>query len=142
MKIDDTIGCLLETVEGFPKAEAKLVKDVLVSAGKHGLDNLPPVDKAKMALAMSRYGLTMEEGVALYGKYVGNWGGEATRWRFDGKKNGKVIASQTRCPGRELHLEVKVSHRASGRATATIWPRSASGSWTRTGTWRPMPSCP
>ena len=109
VKIDDTIGCLLETVEGFPKAEAKLVKDVLVSAGKHGLDNLPPMDKAKMALAMSRYGLTMEEGVALYGKYVGNWGGEATRWRFDGKKKGKVIASQTKSPGESLHLEVRVS---------------------------------
>jgi hypothetical protein len=40
---------------------------------------------------------------------VGNWGGEATRWRFDGKKNGKVIAGQTKRPGELLHLEVKVS---------------------------------
>ncbi len=109
VKVDDTIGCLLETVEGFPKAEAKLVKDVLVAAGRHGLNNLPVKDRAKMALAMSRYGFTMEQGVALFGKYVGNWGGEATRWRFVGKKKGKVIASQTKSPGSRLHLEVKVS---------------------------------
>ena len=109
VKVDDTIGCLLETVEGFPKAEAKLVKDVLIAAGKHGLSNLPVKDRAKMLAAMSRYGFTMEQGVALFGKYVGNWGGEATRWRFDGKKKGKVIASQTKSPGLRLHLEVKVS---------------------------------
>ena len=109
VKVDDTIGCMLETVEGFEKAKAQLVKDVLVAAGKHGMANLPVADKAKMLAAMARYGLKMEDGVALYGKYVGNWGGEATRWRFDGKKNGKVIASQTRCPGGKLRLEVKVS---------------------------------
>lgn len=112
VQVDDTIGCMLETVEGFPKAEAKLVKDVLVSAGKHGLDNLPPADRGKLLLAMSRYGLTMEECAALFGKYVGNWGGEATRWRFDGKKDGQVIASRTLCPGTALRLEVTVSHTA------------------------------
>ncbi len=109
VQVDDTIGCLLETAEGFPKMEARLVKDVLTSAGKHGLSNLPLTDKAKMAFAMGRYGLTMKEGVALYGRYVGNWGGEATVWRFDGRRNGKVIASQTLCPGSKLHLEVTVS---------------------------------
>ena len=105
VKIDDTIGCLLETQEGFPKAKARLIKDVLASAGKHGLANLPALDKAKMLAVMARYGLTLQEGVALYGKYVGNWGGEATVWRFEGKKDGRLIASQTRCPGSKLHLE-------------------------------------
>ena len=58
---------------------------------------------------MTRYGMKMKDVSDLYGKYVGNWGGEATVWRFDGKKDGKVIASATRCPGQDLHLEVKVS---------------------------------
>jgi beta-galactosidase len=109
VQVDDLIGCMLETVEGFSPEKAKLVKTVLLSAGKHGLANLPAADKGRMLLAMKRYGMTLEQGVALYGKYVGNWGGEATRWRFDGKKDGRVIASQTRCPGSTLHLEVRVS---------------------------------
>ena len=112
VKVDDLIGCMLETVEGFPKEKARLVKTVLLSAGKHGLANLPLADKGRMLLAMKRYGMSLEEGVALFGKYVGNWGGEATRWRFDGKKDGKVVVSQTRCPGSTLHLEVRVSHTA------------------------------
>ena len=109
VQVDDLIGCMLETVEGFSPEKAKLVKTVLLSAGKHGLANLPAADKGRMLLVMKRYGMTLEQGVALYGKYVGNWGGEATRWRFDGKKDGRVIASQTRCPGSTLHLEVRVS---------------------------------
>ena len=107
--IDDTIGCLLETVEGFPPEEARLVKEVLQAAARHGMADLPAQDKAKMLLCMKRYGLTIEQGVALYGKYVGNWGGEATRWRFEGKTDGAVTASQTCCPGQDLHLEVTVS---------------------------------
>ena len=70
---------------------------------------MPPADKAKMAWAMLHYKMKMEDGVRLYGKYVGNWGGEATRWRFDAKKNGKVVKSVTRCPGSRLHLAASAS---------------------------------
>ena len=59
---------------------------------------------------MLKYGMTFQDGVDLYGKYVANWGGEATVWRLDGKKDGKVIVSVTCCPRSKLHLDVKVSH--------------------------------
>jgi beta-galactosidase len=67
--------------------------------------------KIKMLWCMLRYHMSFQDGVELYGEYVGNWGGEATRWRFDAIKDGKVVASQTKCPGNELHIEAKVSHR-------------------------------
>ena len=41
---------------------------------------------------------------------MGNWGGEATVWRFDAVKNGEVVKSVTCCPSAKLHLEVKASH--------------------------------
>lgn len=108
--IDDTIGELLRTQEGFPEQKAELLRRCLVSAGKYGLANMPAADKAKMLWCMLRYHMSMEEGVALYGKYVGNWGGEATRWRFDAVKNGTVVASQTKAPGKRLHIEARPSH--------------------------------
>ena len=107
--IDDTIGCLLETQEGFEPAKAKLLKEALLAAGKYGIANMPLADKAKMGWAMLRYGMKYEDGYALYGKYVGNWGGEATRWRFEGRTGGRTVASQTRAPGGKLHLEVRAS---------------------------------
>lgn len=112
LRVDDTIGCLLETQEGFPKKKADLLRRCLLSAGKHGLAGMPLTDKLRMAWAMVRYKLTMDDGVALYGKYVGNWGGEATVWRFDAICSGKVVASVTRCPSAKLHLEVKASRTA------------------------------
>ena len=107
--IDDTIGNLVETQEKLPHAEAELLRECMLAAARDGLANLGPVDKLKLLRCMAQYGLTMEDGVALYGKYVSNWGGTATVWRFEAVKNGKVIAVREKCPGRKLHLEVKAS---------------------------------
>ena len=107
--IDDKIGDLLRSQEGFEPLKAKFMHDLLLSAEKNGLANLPAADKLKMGALMLRYGMSFEDGVALYGKYVGNWGGEATRWRFDAKVGGKVVASVTRAPGAKLHLECTAS---------------------------------
>ena len=63
-----------------------------------------------MLWCMARYGLKFQDGVDLYGKYVANWGGSATAWRFDGLKNGEVVSSVTCRPSAKLHLEVKASH--------------------------------
>ena len=110
--VDDTIGRLLETQEGFGVKKAELLRRCLVSAGKHDLANMPLADKLRMLLAMVRYRMSMQDGVDLYGKYVGNWGGEATRWRFAAKKQGVTVAERTCCPGKTLRLEVKVSQTA------------------------------
>ncbi len=110
--LDDTIGCLLETQEGFSHGKAELLRGCLVSAGKYGLANMPLGDKLKMLWAMVRYKMSFQDGVALYGKYVGNWGGEATRWRFAARKDGVTVAERICCPGKALHLDVRV-----GRST-------------------------
>ncbi|MCM1327830.1 MAG: glycoside hydrolase family 2 protein [Ruminococcus sp.] len=107
---EDTVGELLETKEGFSHAKAEILRECLLAAGKYGLAGLPLKYKLKMLWCMARYGLKFEDGVNLYGKYVANWGGEATCWRFDGIKDGKVIASVTCRPSAKLRLEVKASH--------------------------------
>ena len=112
MCVSDTIGCLLQTQEGFDEKKAAVLRKCLLSAGKYGLAGMPLGDKLQMGLAMLRYHMTFDDGVALYGKYVSNWGGEATRWRFEAKRGGKTVASVTRAPGSCLHLEVRSSHTA------------------------------
>ena len=107
--MDDTIGELLETQEHFSPSKAAAVRDCLLAAGKYGLAGLPLAYKVKFGWCMLHYKMTFEDGVALYGKYVGNWGGEATRWRFDAKDGEKTVASVTVSPSGKLHLEVSVS---------------------------------
>ena len=109
MRMENPIGCLLETQEGFSPKKASLLRKCLVAIGKKGLTGLSPADYVRIAWAMIRYQMTMDDAVKLYGKYIGNWGGEATVWRFDAVKDGEVVASVTRCPSAKLHLEVKTS---------------------------------
>ena len=110
MTLTDTLGDLLQTQEGFPEGKAKLLKKALLSAAKYGLGGMPLGDKLRMVYGMLRYRMTLKDGVALYGKYVGNWGGEATVWRFDAIKDGAVVKSVTCCPSAKLHLEAVPSH--------------------------------
>ena len=108
--VDDTIGGLLESQEGFEKPKADLLRNCLLTIQKRGLSNLTPADMAKMGYAMVKYGIKYEDAVALYGKYVGNWGGEATLWRFDAEKDGIITRSITCGPSSRLRLEVTPSH--------------------------------
>lgn len=105
VKIDDTIGEMLETQEHMPKDEADAVRECMLAAGRYGFNMLPARYKAELAYIMLRYKLTFQDGYDLYGKYVANWGGEATRWRFDAVKDGNVVGSITKTPGHSLHLE-------------------------------------
>ena len=109
LAVDDTIGVLLETQEHFDKAKADTLRDCLLAAGRYGLAGLPLRYKLKLAWCMVRYKMSFADGVALYGKYVGNWGGAATRWRFDAKNGDTVVKSVTLCPSHRLHLEVTPS---------------------------------
>ncbi|MBO5129950.1 MAG: glycoside hydrolase family 2 protein [Oscillospiraceae bacterium] len=110
MELTDSIGELLVTQEGYPEKKANLLKKALLSAAKYGLVGMPLMDKLRMVYAMLRYRMTLEDGVALYGKYVGNWGGEATVWRFDAIRDGQVVKSVTCSPDTQLRTEVTVSH--------------------------------
>ncbi len=110
LMIDDTIGCLMEEAEGFDKQKSELIRSCLLAIQKRGLSGLTAADKAKMGYAMVKYGLRYEDAYALYGKYIGNWGGEATQWRLDAEVGGQVVASRTCSPSHKLHLEVRPSH--------------------------------
>ncbi len=109
VKIDDTIGCLLETKEGFTGTKARLIHDALAAAGKYGMAGLPLQYKLMLARCMIQYHMKYEDGVALYGKYVGGWGGDSTEWKFEAVKDGKVVKTVIRSPHTALHLDVQAS---------------------------------
>ncbi len=108
--VDDTIGTLLETQEGFSKKKAALIRVCLLAAGTQGLSGLPLKYRLKLLWCMVRYHMTFDDVVALHSKYVSNWGGSSTVWRFDAKKEGQIVGSVTRSPCTRLHLEVLPSH--------------------------------
>ena len=109
VEIDDIIGDLLNSQEGFTGKKETLIHDCLKAAQKYGISTLPFKYKVKLAWAMLRYRLSYNDGVNLYGKYVGNWGGESTVWTFEAIRSGEVVACSDRAPASRLSLEVRAS---------------------------------
>ena len=72
------------------KWDADNVKKVLMASSMHGM-NLPPRYKLRMAIAILRYGISVEEEMGMYGKYVGNLKDSHTVYRLAGYKGGQLV---------------------------------------------------
>ena len=103
--LSDIVGELLQVNEGFTGGREKLLRECLNAAAKYGMDGLPLKYKLKMGECMVRYGMMVEDGTRLYGKYIGNWGDSVTRWRFEAKKAGCESVTRVKQPTAELKLE-------------------------------------
>ena len=108
IRIDDTIGKLLETNEHFSKEKAADIRKCLLASKKYG-SNLPLRYRLLYAKMMFQYKLSYSDGVTLFGKYVSGWGSDSITWRFDAIKNGKVVKSIIKRPSTKLHLSYQVS---------------------------------
>ncbi len=108
--IDEFIGDSLRTVEGFRRGKAKAVKKVLLAAQKYGIAKLPLSAKLTAAKCMLFYGMKMSDAVDLFGKYVSDWGGTATVYRFEAIKNGLIVKTVEKSPMKAKQLKVQCSH--------------------------------
>lgn len=107
--IDDFIGDQMKEGEGFSDRQNKIVKDALNFSAVYGMENMPLRMKLTMAEAMTRYKMKFDDAYMLFGKYIGNWGGKVTRFRFDGIKNGEVVKTVVKSAMTESKLSVDVS---------------------------------
>ena len=112
IEIDDFLGERLVENEDFPKEQAALVKDVLNYVARFGYAGFPPALKAKAALLMTYWRMGFGDVEALYRKYIGDWGGAATSYRFEAVKDGKVVKTVVKAPVESLHLRVTPSRTA------------------------------
>lgn len=108
--MDDLIGNRLVDEEHFTPEQSAVVKKILMSASRHGLNSLPLSTKVLAAQCILRWGMKMEDAIALYNKYIGNWGGNIPVYRFDAVKDGQVVRSVTKCAVMQGQLKVLVSH--------------------------------
>jgi len=111
IRIDDTIGKLLETNEHFSKEKAADIRKCLLASKKYG-SNLPLRYRLLYAKMMFQYKMSYSDGVSLFGKYVTGWGSDSITWRFDAIKNGEVVKSIIKRPSAKLHLSYQVSRTA------------------------------
>ena len=116
--IDDYIGDLLESEEKMPSEKAKYVAKALNYIGLNGYTRITPA-LAKMALkCMLVYRMSINQIVDLYTKYVGDWGGKSTVYRFDAIRDGKVVKTVTKTPMNKMHLEINAPYTVLSEKTS------------------------
>ncbi len=110
IRVDDYIGNMLVNGEKMSVKKSEAVKEILNETAIVGLNNLSKKTLFKGALISLKYGMKMSDAVGLYDKYVGNWGGKAVTYTFEGITNGKVVATKKITSMRSVMVYAKADH--------------------------------
>jgi beta-galactosidase len=108
--IDDFIGDSLAQNERFRPKHAKEITDAMNLVARGSLNHIPKRLYLTALKLLLIYHIDFAEVTRLYTKYIGDWGGTATTYRFDAIKDGKVVKSVTKEPVREIRLEAEADH--------------------------------
>lgn len=104
--VDDFIGDALDEEGCFSKAQIKGIKEVLNSAARFGVAHLPKSACLAAAKLIVFHRMNMAQAVDLYTRYVGDWGGAATTYRFEAIKDGRVVKTINKEPMKKVELQV------------------------------------
>ncbi len=107
--IDDYIGDGIIQNEKYPAKQAKIITEALNHIALYGYGQLPPKIIWKAFQCFVRYRMTMDEVVGLYTKYVGDWGGTATEFKFEAIKDGQVVKTVIKTPMNKIGLKTTIS---------------------------------
>lgn len=108
--IDDFIGDAIEKNESFKPAQAKEIKNALNLTARYGLSNLPKSVYLTAVKLLTVYHMKPTQAVELYNKYIGDWGGTSTVYRFEAVKDGKVVKTMVKEPPKEVKLWAQADH--------------------------------
>ena len=107
--IDDYVGNLLETNEGFSKKKSRDVAAALNYIGLNGYGKITKKFVSHALTCIIKHHLSINKIVDLYTKYIGDWGESCTVYRFDAIKHGQVVKSVIKQAMNSLNLEIKCS---------------------------------
>ena len=108
--IDDYVGSRMQQIEGFTDHQNQLVKSIMNHIAQYGMDQIPAKIKLQMVQAMVRYHMSVAQAYALYHKYVGNWGGKATTYRFEAIRDGQVVKTLVKATVDRLTIQADCDH--------------------------------
>ncbi len=108
--IDDFVGTAIAEGEKFTPKQAAIVKKILNDTALYGIGGLPKSTYLRAAGLILRYHMGFGDAVTLYNKYIGDWGGTSTTYRFEAIKDGAVVKTITKEPMTQIHLEARADH--------------------------------
>ena len=108
--IDDFIGDSFAQNERFRPKHAKEITDAMNLVARGSLNHIPKRLYLTALKLLLIYHIDFAEVTRLYTKYIGDWGGTATVYRFDAIKDGKVIKSVTKEPVNGIRPQAEADH--------------------------------
>jgi len=110
IEIDDFIGNAIAEGENFKEKQAEEIKEALNYVARNGLSNLPKKIIPIALKMMIVYHMKPTEAVVLYNRYIGDWGGTSTVYKFEAIKDGKVVKTVVKEPMTQMHLHAEADH--------------------------------
>ncbi len=108
--IDDFIGNAIAENERFSPAQERGIRRALNLTARYGLSHLPKSVYLTALKMMLVYHMKPTEAVTLYNRYIGDWGGASTSYRFEAVQDGRVVGTVTKEPMHKVHLEARADH--------------------------------
>ncbi len=105
--IDDFIGNSIAEGENFSPGLVKSLNKGQNAIARYGMADIPKRYYLTVFKVLVLHRMKYRDVADIYNKYVGDWGGTSTKYRFDAIKDGKVVSTVTREPMHEIHLDVK-----------------------------------
>lgn len=112
IRIDDYIGDLLEEEEEMSPSKAADVKAILNEVAKGGLYKMSKTAYMKAGKMMLLHHMKMDDAVALYNKYIGDWGGKSTIYCFEAIKDGEVVKTVIKAPMTKVSIRISADRTA------------------------------
>lgn len=103
--LTDLIGKRLEKETYLTCGDRATLRRLLNKVGSQA-GALTVLDKVRMGWFLLRYRLTYADAVALFTRYVGNWGSEASLWQFEGLVGEEVVCRESYGEHKEPYLEI------------------------------------
>ena len=110
MLIDDYIGNQIIESGDFTNRQARILTYALNYTATHGYGKYPLKVLWIAIQCFTIYRMKPSELIGLFNKYIGNWGGTSTEYKFEAIRNGKVVKTIVKEPMQSMHLETNVSH--------------------------------
>ena len=108
IRVNDLIGDMLETKEGYSKKIANRMKTCLNAYSEYGF-KMPLKHLLNMAGLMLFHKIGYQTAYQLYGKYIGNWGQKEVTFEIKAYKDNQNVGNILLSEPKTMHLETKIS---------------------------------
>lgn len=108
--VDDLLGDLVHTCGDYKKKQADAIKTAINGYTVYGIKEMPLKAKLAIVKGVLVYHMSYKKMTEIFIRFINDWGGESTSFKFEAIKDGKVVKTVVKEPMETTHLDVTLDH--------------------------------